>query len=198
VNNKKVNITNLSISAKVTRVKVRQIDKFTYAWLTRNSVDKVTHWDWDISYLVDVKYPDGHRKIQQPEISNDLSGILIQDVDSMSLRVDGQIQKDFASQIKFATKLEISPQDIFLYQHAMIEISEDVVNFELEIDGSYWEEKIECEISRLLLAINVESDFIYPLYDGEIFIPKNAVETEIQRSYLVDDVGNRTLLTRTY
>ena len=191
-------ITNLSISAKVTRVKVRQIDKFIYAWLTRNSVEKVTHWDWDISYLVDVKYPDGHHKIHQPEISNDLSGILIQDVDSMSLRVDGQIQKDFVSQIKFGTKLEISPQDIFLYQYAMIEISEDVVYFELEIDGSYWEEKMECEISRLLLAINVESNFIYPLYDGEIFIPKNAVETEIQRSYLVDDFGNRTLLTRTY
>ena len=99
---------------------------------------------------------------------------------------------------QFGTKLEISPQDIFLYQYAMIEISEDVVNFELEIDGDYLDEKIECEISRLLLAINVESNFIYPLYDCEIFIPKNAVETEIQRSYLVDDVGNRVLLTRTY
>ena len=63
---------------------------------------------------------------------------------------------------------------------------------------TYFEDKLKFDISRVVLATGVECDIMYPFYDDEMFIPKNSVETQILRSYIVDPSGHRVALQRQF
>ncbi len=78
----------------------------------------------------------------------------------------------------------------------MIEVSENIEKFEFVFEGTYFEDELKFEISRVVLATGVECDIMYPFYDEEMFIPQNSVETQILRSYLVDPWGKRLILQR--
>lgn len=193
-----MNKTHLSISAKVSRIKKREIDKFIYAMVTRRGNMTPFGWEWDISWLVDVNYKNKIKKIEEPEVSLDFSGTLVQDIDSMILRVNGEIQNDFIKQIKFHTNLEIYHQNNYLSDYAMIEVSEDTINYELKISEDYNPEKIGCGISRNLIAKNVLVCWMNFTYNNEFISKTRPVETKTIKSYVVNPKGERILLERNF
>ena len=193
------NMTALCISANVTRVKVRQLDEFIHAALVRNRTESgLVSWTWDSVVFHEFSYGNKPRIVSQPEIEHDIAGILVQDVDTLTLSVNGELRKDFVSEVKYSTELVISPQDIYDYQYAMVEVSEDIVKYEFVFGETYFEDKLKFDISRVVLATGVECDIMYPFYDDEMFIPKNSVETQILRSYIVDPSGHRVALQRQF
>ena len=194
----KVNTANLSISAKVSRIKKREIDKFIYAMVTREGNMTPFGWEWDISCIVDVNYKNKIQKIEEPEIVLDFSGILVQDIDSMTLRVNGEIQKDFVKQIKFHTNLEIYHQNNYSSEYSMIEVSEDRINYELEINEKYDSKKIGCGISRNLIAENVLVCWMNLTYNNDYICQTRPVETKLINSYVVNPIGERVLLERNF
>ena len=198
MNNKKLKITNLSISAKVSRIKKREIDKSIYAMVTREGNMTPFGWEWDISWIVDVNYKNKIQKIEEPEIVLDFSGILVQDIDSMTLRVNGEVQENFVSQIKFHTDFEIYHQNNYSSEYAMIEVSEDRINYEIKINEEYNPEKIGCGISRNLIAENVLVCWMNLTYNNEFICQTRPVETKIIKSYVVNPKGERILLERNF
>ena len=191
-------MTTLTISANVTRVKVRQLDEFIYSHLIQRAEGETVRWDWDLTMYDEIFYGKTLRTTPEPEIDQDIAGILVQDVDTLTLSVNGELRKDFVSEVKYSTELVISPQDIYDYQYAMVEVSEDVVKYEFVFGGTYFEDKLKFDISRVVIATGVECDIMYPFYDDEMFIPKNSVETQILRSYIVDPSGHRVALQRQF
>ena len=191
-------MTTLTISAKVTRVKVRQLDEFIYSHLIQRAEGETVRWDWDLTMYDEIFYGKTLRTTPEPEIDQDIAGILVQDVDTLTLSVNGELRKDFVSEVKYSTELVIAPQDIYDYSYAMIEVSESIEKFELVYDGSYFEDKLKFDISRVVLATRVECDIMYPFYDEEMFIPQSAVDTKLLRSYIVDPSGHRVALQRLY
>ena len=192
-------MTALCISANVTRVKVRQLDEFIHAALVRNRTESgLVSWTWDSVVFHEFSYGNKPRIVSQPEIEHDIAGILVQDVDTLTLSVNGELRKDFVSEVKYSTELVIAPQDIYDYSYALIEVSESIEKFELVYDGSYFEDKLKFDISRVVLATRVECDIMYPFYDEEMFIPQSAVDTKLLRSYIVDPSGHRVALQRLY
>lgn len=190
------NMTTLCISANVTRVKVRQLDEFIYSHLIQRTEGETVRWNWDWTAYEEIFYGKTLRTTPEPEIDQDIAGILVQDVDTLTLSVNGELRKDFTSEVKYSTELVIAPQDIYDYQYAMIEVSENIEKFEFVFEGTYFEDKLKFDISRVVLATGVECDIMYPFYDEEMFIPQNSVETQILRSYLVDPWGKRFMLQR--
>ena len=191
-------MTTLTISAKVTRVKVRQLDEFIYSHLIQRAEGETVRWDWDLTMYDEIFYGKTLRTTPEPEIDQDIAGILVQDVDTLTLSVNGELRKDFVSEVKYSTELVIAPQDIYDYSYAMIEVSENIEKFELVYDGSYFEDKLKFDISRIVLATRVECDIMYPFYDEEMFIPQSAVDTKLLRSYIVDPSGHRVALQRLF
>ena len=191
-------MTTLTISANVTRVKVRQLDEFIYSHLIQRAEGETVRWDWDLTMYDEIFYGKTLRTTPEPEIDQDIAGILVQDVDTLTLSVNGELRKDFVSEVKYSTELVISPQDIYDYQYAMVEVSEDIVKYEFVFGETYFEDKLKFDISRVVLATGVECDIMYPFYDDEMFIPKNSVETQILRSYIVDPSGHRVALQRQF
>lgn len=194
----RVNTKNLSISAKVSRIKKREIDKFIYEMLTREGNMTPFGWELDTSCIVDVNYKNKIQKIEEPEIVLDFSGILVQDIDSMTLRVNGEIQKDFVKQIKFHTDLEIFHQNNYSSEYAMIEVSEDRINYALEINEEYDSKKIWCGISRNLIATDVLVCWMNLTYNNEFIYQTRPVETKVIKSYVVNPIGERVLLERNF
>ncbi len=194
----RVNTKNLSISAKVSRIKKREIDKFIYEMLTREGNMTPFGWELDNSCIVDVNYKNKIQKIEGPEIVLDFSGTLVQDIDSMTLRVNSEIQKDFVNQIKFHTDLEIFHQNNYSSEYAMIEVSEDRINYALEINEEYDSKKIGCGISRNLIATDVLVCWMNLTYNNEFIIQTRPVETKIIKSYVVNPIGERVLLERNF
>jgi hypothetical protein len=190
------NMTTLCISANVTRVKVRQLDEFIYSHLIQRTEGKTVRWNWDWTRSEEIFYGKTLRTTPEPEIDQDIAGILVQDIDTLTLSVNGELRKDFISEVKYSTELVIAPQDIYDYQYAMIDVSENIEKFEFVFEGTYFEDKLKFDISRVVLATGVECDIMYPFYDEEMFIPQNSVETQILRSYLVDPWGKRLMLQR--
>jgi hypothetical protein len=191
-------MTTLTISANVTRVKVRQLDEFIYSHLIQRAEGETVRWDWDLTMYDEIFYGKTLRTTPEPEIDQDIAGILVQDVDTLTLSVNGELRKDFISEVKYSTELVIAPQDIYDYSYAMIEVSESIEKFELVYDGSYFEDKLKFDISRIVLATRVECDIMYPFYDEEMFIPQSAVDTKLLRSYIVDPSGHRVALQRLF
>ncbi len=191
-------MTTLTISAKVTRVKVRQLDEFIYSHLIQRAEGETVRWDWDLTMYDEIFYGKTLRTTPEPEIDQDIAGILVQDVDTLTLSVNGKLRKDFVSEVKYSTELVIAPQDIYDYSYAMIEVSESIEKFEFVFDGSYFEDKLKFDISRIGLATRVECDIMYPFYDEEMFIPQSAVDTKLLRSYIVDPSGHRVALQRQF
>ena len=191
-------MTTLTISANVTRVKVRQLDEFIYSHLIQRAEGETVRWDWDLTMYDEIFYGKTLRTTPEPEIDQDIAGILVQDVDTLTLSVNGELRKDFVSEVKYSTELVIAPQDIYDYSYAMIEVSENIEKFELVYDGSYFEDKLKFDISRIVLATRVECDIMYPFYDEEMFIPQSAVDTKLLRSYIVDPSGHRVALQRQF
>ncbi len=191
-------MTTLTISAKVTRVKVRQLDEFIYSHLIQRAEGETVRWDWDLTMYDEIFYGKTLRTTPEPEIDQDIAGILVQDVDTLTLSVNGKLRKDFVSEVKYSTELVIAPQDIYDYSYAMIEVSENIEKFEFVFDGSYFEDKLKFDISRIGLATRVECDIMYPFYDEEMFIPQSAVDTKLLRSYIVDPSGHRVALQRQF
>ena len=191
-------MTTLTISANVTRVKVRQLDEFIYSHLIQRAEGETVRWDWDLTMYDEIFYGKTLRTTPEPEIDQDIAGILVQDVDTLTLSVNGELRKDFVSEVKYSTELVIAPQDIYDYSYAMIEVSENIEKFELVYDGSYFEDKLKFDISRIVLATRVECDIMYPFYDEEMFIPQSAVDTKLLRSYIVDPSGHRVALQRLF
>ncbi len=191
-------MTTLTISAKVTRVKVRQLDEFIYSHLIQRAEGETVRWDWDLTMYDEIFYGKTLRTTPEPEIDQDIAGILVQDVDTLTLSVNGELRKDFVSEVKYSTELVIAPQDIYDYSYAMIEVSESIEKFEFVFDGSYFEDKLKFDISRIGLATRVECDIMYPFYDEEMFIPQSAVDTKLLRSYIVDPSGHRVALQRQF
>ena len=190
-------MTALCISANVTRVKVRQLDEFIHAALVRNRTESgLVSWTWDSVVFHEFSYGNKPRIVSQPEIDQDIAGILVQDIDTLTLSVNGELRKDFISEVKYSTELVIAPHDVYDYSYAMIEVSENIEKFEFVFEGTYFEDKLKFDISRVVLATGVECDIMYPFYDEEMFIPQNSVETQILRSYLVDPWGKRLMLQR--
>lgn len=177
----KVNKTHLSISAKVTRVKKIEIDKFIYAMVSRGEIPHQMLESRGYSWL--VKYNNEFREIEDAGNLLDFSGILVQDIDSMTLRVNGEVQKNFVSQIKFHTDFEIYHQNNYSSEYAMIEVSEDRINYELKINEEYNPEKIGCGISRNLIAKNVLVCWMNFTYNNESISRTRPVETKIIKSY---------------
>ena len=192
------NMTNLCLTANVTRVKVRQLDEFIYASLVRDENSQLIHWNWDVSVFDEIRYGRTYKIIPEPEIDLDLAGILVQDVDTLTLSVNDQKRNDFVMEVKYSTELAIAPQDIYDYPYAMIEISEDIVKYEFVFEGTYFEDKLKFDISRIVLATGVECDIMYPFYDDEMLMPQSTVETDLLRSYIVDPTGKRFLLNRQF
>ncbi len=191
-------MTTLTISANVTRVKVRQLDEFIYSHLIQRAEGETVRWDWDLTMYDEIFYGKTLRTTPEPEIDQDIAGILVQDVDTLTLSVNGELRKDFVSEVKYSTELVIAPQDIYDYSYAMIEVSENIEKFEFVFDGSYFEDKLKFDISRIGLATRVECDIMYPFYDEEMFIPQSAVDTKLLRSYIVDPSGHRVALQRQF
>jgi hypothetical protein len=191
-------MTTLTIAAKVTRVKVRQLDEFIYSHLIQRAEGETVRWDWDLTMYDEIFYGKTLRTTPEPEIDQDIAGILVQDVDTLTLSVNGELRKDFVSEVKYSTELVIAPQDIYDYSYAMIEVSENIEKFEFVFDGSYFEDKLKFDISRIVLATRVECDIMYPFYDEEMFIPQSAVDTKLLRSYIVDPSGHRVALQRLF
>jgi hypothetical protein len=191
-------MTTLTISANVTRVKVRQLDEFIYSHLIQRAEGETVRWDWDLTMYDEIFYGKTLRTTPEPEIDQDIAGILVQDVDTLTLSVNGELRKDFVSEVKYSTELVIAPQDVYDYSYAMIEVSENIEKFELVYDGSYFEDKLKFDISRIVLATRVECDIMYPFYDEEMFIPQSAVDTKLLRSYIVDPSGHRVALQRQF
>ncbi len=191
-------MTTLTISAKVTRVKVRQLDEFIYSHLIQRAEGETVRWDWDLTMYDEIFYGKTLRTTPEPEIDQDIAGILVQDVDTLTLSVNGKLRKDFVSEVKYSTELVIAPQDVYDYSYAMIEVSENIEKFEFVFDGSYFEDKLKFDISRIGLATRVECDIMYPFYDEEMFIPQSAVDTKLLRSYIVDPSGHRVALQRQF
>ncbi len=194
----RVNTKNLSISAKVSRIKKREIDKFIYEMLTREGNMTPFGWELDNSCIVDVNYKNKIQKIEEPEIVLDFSGILVQDIDSMTLRVNSEIQKEFIKQIKFHTDLEIFHQNNYSSEYAMIEVSEDRINYALEINEEYDSKKIGCGISRNLIATDVLVCWMNLTYNNEFIYQTRPVETKVIKSYVVNPIGERVLLERNF
>ena len=192
MNNKKVKITNLSISAKVTRVKKIEIDKLIYEMVSRGEIPYQMLESRGYSWL--VKYNNEFREIEDAGNLLDFSGILVQDIDSMTLRVNGEVQKNFVSQIKFHTDFEIYHQNNYSSEYAMIEVSEDRINYEIKINEEYNPEKIGCGISRNLIAENVLVCWMNLTYNNEFICQTRPVETKIIKSYVVNPKGKRILL----
>jgi hypothetical protein len=182
----------------VTRVKVRQLDEFIYSHLIQRTEGETVRWNWDWTRSEEIFYGKTLRTTPEPEIDQDIAGILVQDVDTLTLSVNGELRKDFVSEVKFSTELVIAPQDVYDYSYAMIEVSENIEKFEFVFDGSYFEDKLKFDISRIVLATRVECDIMYPFYDEEMFIPQSAVDTKLLRSYIVDPSGHRVALQRQF
>jgi hypothetical protein len=52
-------MTTLTISANVTRVKVRQLDEFIYSHLIQRAEGETVRWDWDLTMYDEMLMPQG-------------------------------------------------------------------------------------------------------------------------------------------
>jgi hypothetical protein len=183
--------TSIEIHAKLTSVLVREIDESIHAHCVLTGM-----WSWDAEGLVGVRYGDSTHAICEPKCSEKLSGVLVHDIDSFRLLVDGVEQKDFPSQIRCDTTLTIDEIDYNDYDYCMVEVKECPVVYRFESLAGYFPSHLTFNVSRTTIATGLQCDFIYPYYEEECFYPLSPNFGPILRCYVVDPCGRRYKVKR--
>lgn len=183
--------TSLEIHAKLTSVLVREIDESIHAHCVSTG-----RWSWDAENLVDVQHEKSTHAIFEPEYSDKLSGVLVHDIDSFRLFVDGVEQKNFPGQIRCDTTLTIEEIDYIDYDYCMVEVKECPVVYQFESLAGYLPSHLTFNVSRISIATALQCDFFYPYYEEECFYPLPPDFGPILRSYVIDPAGLRSVIVR--